>query len=79
MDTVHDTSVIELRSRALDRAESSARAAIRDLLLEADDALAAVLDEDVDSVFRLHRLVNRSVAIVLDHHLSTAWNWRPSA
>lgn len=79
MDTVPDGNIISLRSGNLDRADVRARAAVRDLMLEADDVLAAVLDGDVDSVFLLHRIVNRAVGIVLDNRLATPWNWQAKA
>lgn len=72
-------NVVALRWAAVDRAEVAARGAVREFMLEAEDALAAVLDGDLDSIFRLHQLVNRAVCVVLDHHLASEENWRPSA
>lgn len=72
-----DGNVITLRSAAIDRAEARALFALRELVAEIDDALAAVADGDVDSVFRVHQLAGRAMKLVLDHRLATpaSWTW----
>ncbi len=79
MTTVPDDNVIALPPRALDRAEKRAKRALHATIAEADDALAAVSDGDIDSIWRLHVLVSYAVRLVLDHRLATAENGRPRA
>lgn len=79
MDTLPNGKILVLRSAAQDRAEVRARGAVYDLAGQAQVAIAAVLDGDIDAIFTAHRLVNKAMKTTLDHRLSTAWNWRPSA
>lgn len=73
------SNVVMLRSGNLDRAQALALRSVLALVAEIDDALHAVDDGDIDSIFRAHRLVNRAIGIVLDHRLATSCEWRSSS
>ena len=72
-------NVVLLRSAARDRAEERALAVVVDLARETQVALNEVVIGDVDWIWTAHRALNRAMGLVLDHHLATAWNWRPRA
>ena len=67
-------TVVELRSRSLDRVQERALAAVRRHLREAREAIDAVLTAgDVDAVFLAHREINRAMGVTLDNRLRTIW------
>ena len=71
MDQSNRSSVVSLRSRAQDRSEKRATAAVYRYLRDAASAIDMVLAGDIDMIFTADQMVNKATRITMANGLST--------